>query len=192
METALENKSKFSKQDVHKAELKRALQHVAGHLSKNQLLEIAQKNQLKNCPITPQDVRLMKKIGPSVPGLKGKTVGKHKDGVQLDVVPVPKHIQDYYQEIILAIDIMHVNQILFLITTSRHINYHTASVLPSMNGDIIVYMLWALYKLYRKRDFRFSEVLAEGQFVVCKHELAGCLACEPQLCVQGGACQEIC
>ena len=77
-------------------------------------------------------------LGSSVPGLKGKTVRIQKDGVQPDMVPVPKHIQDHYQEIILAIDIMHVNQIPFLIPTSRHIHYHTASVFPSMNGDIIV------------------------------------------------------
>ena len=95
VEIVLENKLKFSKQDVHKAELARALQHVAGHLSDKQLLEIAQKNQLKNSPITPRDVILMKEIlGPSIPGLKGKTVLKQKDGVQPNVVPMPKHVQD--------------------------------------------------------------------------------------------------
>ena len=110
VKTVLESKSKFSKQNVHNAELARALQHVPGHLSGKQLLEIAQKNQLKNSPIAQRDVRLMKEIlGPSVPGLKGKTVRKQKAGVQPDVVPVPKHIQDYYQEIIMSIDIMHVN-----------------------------------------------------------------------------------
>ena len=122
-------------------------------------------------------------LRPSVPGLKGKTGRKQKAGVQPDIVPVPNHIQDYYyqeiiwaiwrqkdgiqpdvvtvpkhmhdyyQEIILAIDIMHVNQIPFLITTSRQFHYHTASVLPSMNGEIIVSALWALYKLYLKRNF---------------------------------------
>ena len=73
-------------------------------------METAQKNLLNNSPITPRDVRLRRDIlGPSVPGLKGKTVWKQKDGVQPDMVPVPKHIQDHYQEIILAINIMHVN-----------------------------------------------------------------------------------
>ena len=38
METVLENKLKVSKQDVHKAELVRAPQHVAGHLGKKELL----------------------------------------------------------------------------------------------------------------------------------------------------------
>ena len=86
-------------------------------------------------------------------GLKGKMVRKQRDGVQPDMVPVPKHAQDHYQRIILVIDIMYVNQIPFLIRTSRHIHYHTASVLPSMNWGIIVSALWALYRFYRKRDF---------------------------------------
>ena len=60
--TVMENKSKFSKQDVHKAELARELQHIAGHLSKKRLMETAQNNQLKNSPITPRDVRLMTDI----------------------------------------------------------------------------------------------------------------------------------
>ena len=39
VETVLENKSKFSKQDVQKVELARALQYIAGHLSEKKLLE---------------------------------------------------------------------------------------------------------------------------------------------------------
>ena len=78
---------------------------------------------------------------------------KQKDGLQPDMVLVPKNVQDHYQEIIVAINIMHVNQISFLITTSQHIHYHTASVLPSMDGDIIVSALRALYKFYPKHNF---------------------------------------
>ena len=123
--------------------------------------------------MTPRDVRLMKQIlGPSTRGLKGKTVRKQKDGVQLDVVPVPKHIQDYYQLIILTINIMYVNHIPLLITTSRHIHYHTVGVLPSMNGEFIVSALCTLYKLYRKFELQITEVLMDGQFAVCKHKLA--------------------
>ena len=99
-------------------------------------------------------------------------VRKHKDGVQPDVVSISKYVQDYYQEIILAFDIMHVNQIPFQITISRHIQSHTASVLPSMSGDIIVSVLQALYKFYQKRDFQLTEVLVDGQFAMYKHKLA--------------------
>ena len=114
-------------------------------------------------------------LGPSVRGLKGKTARNQKDGVQLDVVPGPKHIQDHYQEIILSINIIHVNYKPFLITTSRHIHYHTTSVLSSMKRNIIVLALCMLFKFYQKCEFWITEVFADGQFVVCKHEPAAAL-----------------
>ena len=40
-----------------------------------------------------------------------------------------------------------------------------------MNGDIIVSTLRALYKFYQKRNFWLTEVLADGQFADCKHDL---------------------
>ena len=75
----------------------------------------------------------------SVPGLKGKIARIKKEVVQPDMVAIPnKHIQDYYINIKLTIDIIHVNQISFLVTISGHTHYHSASVLPSMNRNIIV------------------------------------------------------
>ena len=114
---------------------------------------MVQQNQLKNNPITPRDVRLMKEIlGPSVPGLKGKKVRKQKEGVQPNMVRVPKHVQDHYQEIILAIDIMHVNQIRFLITTSRHIHWFVClhcnyRVVVDDDGRLFPVSSWSLFLL---------------------------------------------
>ena len=49
VETITENsKKKLSKQDIHKAELARALQDTTCYLNAKRLLEIAQKIQLKN------------------------------------------------------------------------------------------------------------------------------------------------
>ena len=136
-------------------------------------MRIAQRNQLKNCPITPRDVRLMKEIlGPSIPGLKGKTVRTKPAQVNPELIPVPPHIRDHYQTITLAIDIMFVNRIPFLMTTSRHIHYHTASALPTMQITNIVDTIRALHKFYLKRDFRIIQILADGQFHPCKHEFA--------------------
>ena len=53
------NKRKFCKHDVIWEEAAWKLQQVAGHLSYWQLLKIALKNQLKNSPITPRDVRMI-------------------------------------------------------------------------------------------------------------------------------------
>ena len=41
-----------------------------------------------------------------------------------------------------------------------------------MNGDLITGALQGLNKFYRKCNFQITEILADGQFAVCKHELA--------------------
>eukprot|EP00536_Pseudo-nitzschia_multiseries_P002896 jgi/Psemu1/6620/gm1.6620_g len=74
-ETIQENKQQISKKDIRRAETARALQHIAGHLNDTQLLKICQKQQLVSSRVTSRDVQLMRAIlGPSIPGLKGKTV----------------------------------------------------------------------------------------------------------------------
>ena len=71
IETITKNKALFTTWDVKRAEKARRLQHIAAHLSHKQLLSITQKNQLKNCPIVPRDIRLMDAIlGPRIVSMR--------------------------------------------------------------------------------------------------------------------------
>jgi len=103
-------------------------------------------------------------LGPSVPGLKGKTVRRNKPAVEPNIVPIPQHIRDHYQDVTLAIDIMHVNKIPFLMSISRSIHYGTASVLATMKLSNVLEVLQDLKKHYRQRDFNIRYILADGRF----------------------------
>ena len=79
LETIADNKENFSARDVARAEAAWKLQHVAGHMTDAQLLKMTRNNILLNCPFTPRDIKLMKAIlGPSMPGMKGKTARDKK------------------------------------------------------------------------------------------------------------------
>ena len=110
-------------------------------------------------------------LGPNIPGLR-KLVRKQKTGLQPDIVTVPQHIQDYYQEIILAINVIHVNQISFLVTTLRHMHYHTATAMKEVTTQIMVYKIQRLVSFYRKRKFDVKEILVDGQFHSSRTALA--------------------
>eukprot|EP00536_Pseudo-nitzschia_multiseries_P016620 jgi/Psemu1/46926/gm1.46926_g len=115
VETIRENKQKFSKRDIQRAEAARVLQYIASHISEAQLLKICQKRQLVNSPVTPCNVQLMRAIlGPSVPGLKGKTVRHKKQIVKPNMIPAPQHIRDHYMKITKGSDIMYINNVPFL------------------------------------------------------------------------------
>ena len=174
VETVQENKENFTHRDVKRAERARALQHNLGHVSDAELMRIAKNNTLLNSPVTPRDVRLMKRIlGANVPGLKGKTVRNKKAEIQTLMEPVPQHVREFYQDITLAIDIMKVNKIPFLTTLSKSIHFTTATPLAKMELDKVYNVINDLVKFYRKRRFKVAIIMADGQFDGLRTKLAG-------------------
>ena len=66
---------------------------------------VVQSNQIKDCPVTAQDVNVALKIwGPSVALLKGKTVHCTPLVVVRDIVEVPKEIRENHKSVTLRIE----------------------------------------------------------------------------------------
>eukprot|EP00536_Pseudo-nitzschia_multiseries_P007124 jgi/Psemu1/17085/gm1.17085_g len=173
IETVEGNKALHTNRDILWEERAHTFQRTAGHLSNKKLLQITQKNQLVNCPVTPGNVRLTDKIlGPSIAGLKGKTTRQKKQTVEPEIVPMPKHIREQYMGITLAIDVMYNNGIPFLSSISRNIHYSACLPLPKMKLKDISEALQQIVGYYVKRNFNVTMILADGQFKGLQHNLA--------------------
>ena len=81
-----------------------------------------------------------------------------------DLVPVPRQVMNYYKEIILSVDVMHVNRVSFLVTVCKHIHYGTATLLPDMTAESLLQVIIDLDKFYQKPRFKVELVLAAKQF----------------------------
>jgi hypothetical protein len=96
VKTVEENMAMFTKRQIIiiNAELARKLQADMAYPSILDLKWVVQSNQIKDCPVTAQDVNVALKIwGPSVALLKGKTVCRTPPVVVQDIVEVPKEIR---------------------------------------------------------------------------------------------------
>ena len=110
-----------------RAEKSRKKQKISIQRDKD-LLEMANKNSLKNCYVTTWVMHMARKIfGPCAKVLQEKCVLKKKLVVKTDITPVPQHILQFYKSVMLKIKFMHVNSILFLVTLSRNIHYGTTT-----------------------------------------------------------------
>ena len=67
-------------------------------------------------------------------------------------------------DITLAIDIMFINKIPFLVTTSRNLKFGTVEALTNRQIPTIVAKLKSIIKLYEHRGFRVRVVLANPEF----------------------------
>ena len=109
---------------------------------------------LKDCPITRQDIMAATDIfGPNLGSLKGKTVHRPNPHVKTGTAGVPMEILSIHRDITLAIDIMFINKIQFLATTSRNLKFGTVEALNNRQIPTIINKLKSIIKLYEHHGF---------------------------------------
>ena len=169
IDTVEKSKQNFSKKDQLRANRVRRFQHVAAHPSDETIIYSAMTNSIKNSPITKRDVKLAyDMLGKSKYGIQGKTVRGQPDQVITDSMPVPTTILDYYKDVELSIDVMHVNKVPFLVSISEHIHFGTISGLDSMKIPVLEDEIKRIIRLYAVRGFHIKYILVDIQFKAIK------------------------
>ena len=106
METVAGNKKYFTKQQIKGAETAKSLYTTLSYPSVKDYKWVIQSNQIKNCPVTVEDVSTASKIwGKNVDTLKGKTKRRKPEVVKRDLVKVPKELMKLYKYIYLTAEI---------------------------------------------------------------------------------------
>ena len=84
-------------------------------------------NCVKNCPVTVKDIKTAEDVfGKDIHALKGKQVQKTPEPLAVDCIKVLPEILKIHKEVILFIDIMMINGLPFLVTTSKNLKFVTA------------------------------------------------------------------
>ena len=121
------------------------------NVTTKELLWLIDNNHMKNCNITGKDVKIADEIlGPTIVGLKGKTVQRPEQHVRVEISPLPDTMLSKYSQVELGADIMYVNGIRFFITVSRHIQFGTVEMILNSKAVMIVNSLTQVKQLYSK------------------------------------------
>jgi hypothetical protein len=172
--TVADKKSKYSNRDYSRAVLARKLQNIIGRPSTRTYSRIVQKQQLRNCPVTNEDILAAEDIfGPNVGSLKGKTTRSTPEHVRSDRADIPMQIMSRYREVTLACDIMYVNRIPFPVSISRHIKFGTAEMLKSESAVQLPASIKLVTQTDATRGFLVTRMMVDGQFEPVRGELAG-------------------
>ena len=169
IDTIKKSKENFSRKDQLRANRVRRFQHVAAHPSDDTIIYSAMTNNIKNSPITKRDVKMAcDMLGKSRYGIQGKTVRGQPSQVIAESMPLPTTILDYYKDVELSIDVMHVNKIPFLVSISEHVHYGTVSALDSMKIPIMEDEIKKIIQLYAVRGFHIKYIYVDIQFKAIK------------------------
>ena len=106
METVAGNKKGFTKRKIKGAETAKGLYTTLSYLSIKDHKWVINSNQIKNCPVTVEDVVTASKIcGNNVDALKSKATRRKPEVVKRDLVRVPKELTKLHKDIYLTADI---------------------------------------------------------------------------------------
>ena len=71
---------------------------------------------------------------------------------------------DVHRSVTLAIDIMFINKVAFLITTSRNLKFGTVEAISSCQTTTIIAKLRTVCQVYHHRGFHVSVILSDPEF----------------------------
>jgi len=133
------NHYRYSSRDYSKATLAHKIQRTIGRPSTRQFIRIVNENLLPYCPIYQNDILAAKNIfGQDIGALKGKTTQKKPKSVSLKRLNVSPDLLLQYREVTIALDIMIVNKVPYLMSTSRQIRFVTAEMIKNLKRETLM------------------------------------------------------
>ena len=171
--TIAENKSRFTNEEVSRAEKARFIQKVIGRPSTKDFIRFVTRNQLPNCPVTTADIVNAETIfGPDTGSLKGKTVRQAPPKVRIHRSLLPPDDLIRLRDVTLCFDLMHVNGIPFFISMSRKIKLGAVQELRSAKKAEVLKAFDAVRATYRAGGFIVTHALADGYFEPYRADLS--------------------
>jgi hypothetical protein len=129
---------------------------------------VIRSNQIKDCPVTIQDIDVAMKIwGKSIAALKGETTRSKMNPVARDYVKVPKELLKLHKEVFMT-DIFFVKKIHFFLTLSRKICFTAVNHLADRTVPQIFKAFKEMYQYYLQRGFHITTVHADCEFAPLK------------------------
>jgi hypothetical protein len=167
--TVSENKIGFTKRQIKFAEIARNLYKTLSYPSMKDFKWVIRSNQIKDCPVTIQDIDVATKIwGKNIATLKGKKTRSKTHPVARDYVKVTKELLKLHKEIFLTADIFFVNKIPFLLKLSRKICFTAVNHLADRTVPQIFKAFKEMYQYYLQHGFHITTVHADGEFAPLK------------------------
>ncbi len=109
--------------------------------------------------------------GTNVAVLKGKTVSRPGNPIAAECDPVPNKVMSLHPSVILSVDVMYVNGVMFLVTTSRTICFGTIKSIPNHCLPTFIKALSHVLALYHHQHFQVAMVYADPEFQPLQDEM---------------------
>ena len=165
-----DNKAKFTKLQVSKADEAREGQRIMHYPSDATFKQVVTQNTVKNCNFTVDDINRANVIyGPPIPVLQGKMTWTHPDRLEdIKRVDLPDYIREHHRVTHLLADLFYVNNLKFLLTRSTVLRYLHGQYIDRKGYTPIIDKLVRSIKKYTDRGFTVDSITGDSEFDAVK------------------------
>jgi hypothetical protein len=126
----------YTKHDIKKAQEARCLQGMIENPTEREFEGMVREKLIANCPVTVCNIKNAHQIFcTDLANLRGKTTRTKPEHVRADYVKIPRDFMDLHKYVTIVADVMFVNGLPFLVTSSRGICLVTFKFLPSRTAN---------------------------------------------------------
>ncbi len=121
---------------------------------------------LTNCPVTIRDNDNANRIfGPDLANLRGKATRTKPERIRVEYVQIPwDFVQLLHKYVTLVVDVMFVNGLPFLVTSSQGLSLVTVEHLQSRTPKQLVHTLERVFRIYAIARFVIQKTLMDMEF----------------------------
>jgi hypothetical protein len=120
---------------------------------------------LTNCPITVRDVDNANRIfGPDLANLRGKMTSTKPERVRVKYVQIPWDFVQLHKYVTLVVDVMFMNGLPFLVTSSRGLSLVRIEHLPSRTAKPLALTPERVFKIYATAGFVVQTTMMDMEF----------------------------
>jgi hypothetical protein len=120
---------------------------------------------IANCPVTVRNIQNAHQIfGPNLANLRGKTTRTKPEHVRANYVKIPQDFMDLYKYMTIVADVMFINGLPFLVTSSRGISLVTIKFLPSRLDKQLANSIERVVRIYGRAGFIVQTSMMDMEF----------------------------
>lgn len=154
------NKVAFTRREVAKADAARELYIKLARPGLQNYLAMIRRGSIDNCPVTVQDVERAEVIyGKDLGDLRGKTTRTKPEAVVIK----PRPVYGELEPVTVSLDLMMIDQVLFLVGVSSRIGLITAMNLESKERADLMDAIRKIQSLYKAHGRVITHVLCDGE-----------------------------
>jgi hypothetical protein len=155
----------FTRRKVEKANEVQCLHGMIGNPTKREFAGMVHEKLITNCPVTVHDDNNTSYIfGPDLANLRGETTRTKLECVRVKIVQISWNVVQLHKYVTLEADVMFVNGLPFLVTSSRVLSLVTIEYLPSRTTKRLVHTLQRVFGIYGTAGFVVQVVMMNMEF----------------------------